>query len=132
MTCSIDEGPWLFRNYDTRDDVTPYRFTFVRWVSLGDRHDIAAVEVLDPWTSYLGIQVPRAFFAARHAGVDLRALVHEDIPAHVHLLTVEPDFVDAEALQNGMFQRAAWATIEPADWTADPPPDFQVFQTRPI
>jgi hypothetical protein len=50
VTYAISEGSWLFRRFDTDDDETPFRFSFLRWVKSGDRDDFAAIEIVDSWT----------------------------------------------------------------------------------
>jgi hypothetical protein len=113
---TISGGSWLFRRFDTDDDETPFRFSFLRWVKCGVRDDFAAIEIVDPWTNYRDELVRHAFFAARHEGVDLRALEAVNIPAHVHLLTTSPELIDAAEIDPNLFQRAAWMTVEPSDW----------------
>jgi hypothetical protein len=116
VTRSIAEGSWVFRQFDTNDDLTPYRFRFRPWVRYGDRTDLAAVEFLDEWSDWEGVRVAGAVFAARHAGVDLRALPDSDLPAHVHLLTTSPQLIEGDELPIEGFRRTAWATIGPEGW----------------
>lgn len=121
MEYSISEGAWLFRRFDTKDEETPFRFRFLRWVRCGDRDDFAAIEIVDPWANSQGVFVSRAFLAARHVGVDLRALGDGDIPAHVHILLTAPEMLDAIEIDANSFRRDAWATIEPVDWRSTHP-----------
>lgn len=130
MRFALDRGDWIFRQFDSGDDVTSYRFRFVRWVTVGDRTDIAEVELLDEWKDWQGERVTRAIFAARHAGVDLRGLRLGDLPAHVHLMTAP-----ASAFETGQFapaelSRTAWATIEPVGVQLNPRPEVQVATIR--
>jgi hypothetical protein len=139
VSYAISEGSWLFRRFDTYDDETPFRFSFLRWVKSGDRDDFAAIEIADSWMNYREEVVHRAFFAARHEGVDLRALEAGDIPAHVHLLTTSPELIDAAEIEPNQFERAAWVTVEPRDWRTTHPSQLRdlklggpvVYQRRP-
>ncbi len=139
VTYSLADAVWLFRTFDTEDDETPFRFSFVRWVTVGDRDDFAAIALAEPWETSSRARVARVFFAARHVGVDLRALDADEIPAHVHLLTTRPDIVDALEIGPNEFERTAWATVEPAEWRAElarglhksPKVEIQSFWRRP-
>ena len=113
---AISDGSWLFRRFDTNDDETSFRFSFIRWVRCGERDDFAAIEIVDRWTNYRDEPFRRAFLAARHEGVDLRALEPDNIPAHVHLLTTGPELIDEAEIDPNQFQRAAWMTVEPSNW----------------
>jgi hypothetical protein len=119
MTHTLADGAWLYRRFDTDDDETPFRFSFLRWVTVGDRDDYAAIALAEPWETSSRTRVAQAFFAARHVGVDLRALRFDDIPAHVHLLTTRPDIVDALEIDSDEFERTGWATVEPVEWRAE-------------
>lgn len=119
MTYSLADGAWLFRRFDTDDDETPFGFSFLRWVTVGNRDDFAAIALAELWETSSRARVSRAFFAARHVGVDLRALGADDIPAHVHLLTTRPDIVEALEIDSDEFERTAWATVEPVEWRAE-------------
>lgn len=132
MTLSIDRGEWLLRQFDTYDDETPYRFRFMGWVSLGDRHDLASIEFIDPWTGWNGRGRHRAVLAARHAGVDLRSMNDEQLPVHVHLMTSEPDLEDAQSFESGELARTAWATVEPVGADLPELPAVAVKTIRPI
>lgn len=129
MTYSLDRGDWLFRQYDTSDDRTPYRFRFLRWVGSGGRDDLAAVAV-DGWVDWQGRAVDHAVLAARHSGFDLHALTLDQWPAHVHILTTRPELVGADHFDPSSFSRTAWATVEPVDVTLPPTPEFQAFTVR--
>ena len=116
MDYTIAEGLWVFRRFDTYDDETPFRFTFLRWVISGDRDDFAAIEITDTWTDYRDVVHDRVFLAARHVGVDLCALKEDDIPAHAHLLTAPAELLNESDIDPDQFQRDSWITVEPADW----------------
>lgn len=113
MTFSVDQGSWIIRQFDTADDETPYRFRFLRWVEFDGRGDLAAVEFIDLWGTSYGPGLQRAVLAARHSGYDLRSLVVEDLPVHVHVMTSTPELQDATHYLPGDLQRSMWATIEP-------------------
>ena len=132
MTLSVEHGSWQLRQFDTDDDVTPYRFRFLRWVELGDRDDLAAVEFIDPWTGWKGRGQHRAVLASRHDGYDLRALEPSELPAHVHLMTSAPELDDARHFEPGELARTAWATIEPVGAVLPEQPAVAIRTIRPI
>jgi hypothetical protein len=131
VTLSLDRGPWLFRHFDTYDDVTPYRFRFLRWVESGERDDLAAVEIVDPWASWEGEPIALAVLAARHVGTDLRSLEAADLPAHVHILTSAFDMSGVDHFKPSDLARTAWATVAPVGAALPEPPAFQAAIVRP-
>lgn len=115
MRYSLDQGRWLFRQFDTNDDETSYRLGFSHWVRCGERTDFAVVEVLDRYERR-GREYDWALLAARHVGVDLRSLTTQDVPAHVHLLSTPADLRDAQEVDPATLSREFWLTVEPVDW----------------
>jgi hypothetical protein len=132
MTLSVEHGSWILRQFDTDDDVTGYRFRFLRWVELDARDDLAAIEFVDPWSGWNGRGQHRAVLASRHVGFDLRALDASELPAHVHLMTSEPELEDATHFEPGELARTAWATIAPVDAVLPEQPQVAVRTIRQI
>lgn len=106
LSATDDPTGWRLTTFDVREP-THHEARFLRWVSIGERHNSCAEVAIEP---PLPDGLSSAILAPRHEGGDLRE--PQEWPIHVYVADQDAATTDGVIVPTDSLTIAWWATLD--------------------